>query len=571
MNFLSATTSRVIIALVIACAIVAAGVIIYIIFAGHIRIKKHVNEITKRYDKIHSLITVQLDNELKRIYSIAQANVEYEHIYTLNHDAYVSILNQEDTQAQAAINEINQFIIDKKYKNAKELIDIAKESVSQLENKYEKLSNSLGQIISIDEENRQEILRYRRYFREIKDSFESKKNELKYIDSSFTAVFDKIEQYFIESEKLLSAAHYNESKEKFPEIEKVLNALDRSIDILPKLVTLSYIVIPNNIDSLQQRYTELIQEGYPLHHLKVQSNIDSFNDALNKIYSRLKNFQSKNIEFELNQIRDAIITLNGDFDDEIKSRTYFKNNYEQIYNGSYGIENKFIKLRRSIPNYKVTYVLRDSCMEDMERIQSEINELGNIKRILDTYVHSSSQQPYSTLAKKLHDLAEAMNSITNDIENCHNYLSSLKRDTEDGFKYISKAYINLKNYESELRQINVQEFSNCFKTIFTQSYAYINEIGETVQRLPIDVDRVKDKLIPLKNNVDKIASQLQDQIDISIKAEESIVLANRYREGFYEVKTALLRAEKSFFEGDFIRTCDESVAIIKKNRPEIGR
>ena len=64
---------------------------------------------------------------------------------------------------------------------------------------------------------------------------------------------------------------------------------------------------------------------------------------------------------------------------------------------------------------------------------------------------------------------------------------------------------------------------------------------------------------------------MKDLSNLSVKAEDSIVYANRYREGFYEVKTTLIRAEKAFFEGDFIRTCDESLAVIKKNLLESGK
>lgn len=568
---LNIDSKNIIIAISIAVGVVVIGIIIYVIFSRNIHIKKHVNEIIKRYDKIHNLLSVQLYDELKRVNSIAQANIEYEHIYAINNDAYKKIMSQEDAVAHSAINELNRLLTDKKYKNLKEQIEVAKESVNKLEIQYDKLADSLSQIVNVDEENRQEILRYRRQFREIRERFDSKKNELKYIESSFTAVFDKLEQYFIDSEKLLSAAHYEESKEKFPEIEKVIEALDKAIDILPKLVTLTYVVIPNSIVDLQNTYNDLTNKGYPLHHLKVQSSLEYFNSTLENIKVRLVNFQSKNVEYELFQIRDAIIKMAKDFDDEVKSKEYFNLNYDKIYNGSYEIENKFIKLKRLIPNYKGTYILKDTSMDDLEKIQSDINNLGTIKRTLDNYVHSSSQQPYSNLSKRLRDLSDAMDVINNDITGVHTYLSSLKVNVEEAYKYIADAYIILKDYESELRQINVNDLFSRFKSVFNQSYAYINQIGEIAQRLPIDVESIKQNLIPLKDNIKLITEQMKNLTDEAKKAEESIVRANVFKEGFYDARTGILKAEKAFFEGDFIRAWDESLNVIKKNLPETGK
>ena len=52
-------------------------------------------------------------------------------------------------------------------------------------------------------------------------------------------------------------------------------------------------------------------------------------------------------------------------------------------------------------------------------------------------------------------------------------------------------------------------------------------------------------------------------------AEDSIVYANQYRQGFLDCKYALNNAGTSFFEGDFTRTIDETVVIIKKMRPDV--
>ena len=59
--------------------------------------------------------------------------------------------------------------------------------------------------------------------------------------------------------------------------------------------------------------------------------------------------------------------------------------------------------------------------------------------------------------------------------------------------------------------------------------------------------------------------------DIAKQAEEAIVYANQYRQEFYDVRTTLSRAERSFNEGDFVRTSSETVNMIKKIRPESGK
>lgn len=567
----NADISKLIIAIVIAVVIVAVGSFLFFFFMRNNHIKKQVHDLSKKYDSLHDMLTVQIESDLKRVLNISQINVEYEAVYNINNSNFNEIMSIEDAIALEAINGLNKLLIEKKYNQIKEDIEDVKIKVNELEEKCSKLSKSINEIINVDDDNRQEILKYRREFREVKDSYESHKNELKFLEDSFIAIFDKIESYFSEAEELLAGAHYEESKEKFPEIDHVIKALSKSISILPKLTMNAFVIMPNNINDLIDNYNVLTNQGYPLHHLKFQSAIDSYNAALEKIQNKLKLFQSKNVEYELNQIRDAILTLSNDFEQEVNARNYYSEEFDKIYNGSYRIENKFIKMRRSLPEYKVTYKLNESYVDDLDKIQKEIDELGSIKRTLDTYVHSSSQQPYSTLANKLKNLSNAMGQIEKDIEDVHLYLVSLRTDTNNGYSYMTKTFVELKQLESLLRKIGVPSITFTLTNDFKQCYEILNECGEVIHNLPIDVSLLNDYIKQLEKCLANVKEKLEDLPRLQKKAEDSIVYANQYRSAFDDVKTTLLRAEKSFFEGDFDRTSNETVAMLKKIKPETGK
>ena len=559
--------SKIILSVVIAIVIVSLLVAFFLLINGHRHAKRQVQDLTKRYDKLHALLVDQLSNDIKRVYSISQSNVEYESIYNINKNMYNEVCQQEDVFARRAVTELQKLLAEKKYNQIKDEYDMVKSKVIELEEKYNQLNASLSEIINVDDDNRQDMLMYKREFREIKSEYEQKKNELKYIESSFVNVFDKLEASFLETEKLLGGAHYIEAKEKLPEIERVLTALSKAIVILPKLCTLSYVAIPNSIKETSDRYNQLIEEKYPLHHLKFQTLMDSFDKTLTSIYERLGKFHTKNVESELNQIRDSLIVLNSDFDNEVASKKFFSSSYEEIYNGSYKLENKFIKLKRVIPDYKKTYLLKDTCVEDLNSIQNEINELGVIKRNLDTFVHASSQQPFSVLSSKLKDL----DKIEDDIEITHVYLTSLKDDANNDYDYMTSTFIQLKKYEAILRKINVQSLTLTFNENFKKCYQLLNECGDLTSYLPIDVTLLNEKVKEISICFEEIKSNISS-IEENVKnAEDSVVRANAYRQNFDDVKTTLLRAEKSFFEGDFIRTFDETSALIKKIKPDTGK
>lgn len=561
----------VIVAGVIGVIVLILLIAVCAIFTSRRHAKKMVNDVSKRYRRYHDLLVNEISEELKRIYSIAQLNSDYQEVYTKNDEIYQNVLKNEDYKVSQDIDSLKLLLQQKKYKLIKEEVENARKSLSTLEERYTNLEKSLSKILSLDDENRQTLLTYQKKFRDIRDLAESKKFELKYIEPSLSSLFEKLEESFIEINNLFSCAHYQEAQEKFPELKRVIDALEKSLNVLPRLTTLAFVVIPNNLTELKNRYDELIGQGYPLHHLLFQSSVETFEKNLKHIQNRLTSFQTKNAEYELNQIKDSIFKLNEDFDLEVKAKEDFTSSFEELYNGSYQLENRFIKLRRVVPEYKSTYLLKDECLSSLEGIQREINELDTIKRNLDTYVHASSKQPYSLLNAKLLDLKECTEKIKEHIASVQSYLNSLKDDSENAYNYISKAYLELKDYESLLRKVNVKSLINAYKSNFARCYELIDNIGNVIKVTPIDVSAINEYVELLKQEEESLIANLANIEKQVNQAEEAIVYANQFRLKFYDVRTALMTAEKAFFEGDFARTADETVSILKKIRPEANK
>ena len=117
--------------------------------------------------------------------------------------------------------------------------------------------------------------------------------------------------------------------------------------------------------------------------------------------------------------------------------------------------------------------------------------------------------------------------------------------------------------------MNVPSFSDRMKIAIERSYAYLEDVGDILKVQPIDVHSALETLTYTEEIIDKLLTEVEENASQKKYAEESIVYANQYRQGFLDCKHALNNASVSFFEGDFTRTIDETVAIIKKMRPDV--
>lgn len=546
-------------------------ILIYNFVIKRSRQRKVAKELEKRYKRLHTLLVEDVEQFIARLEYISNQNLDYIQYHEKYVRQYQDILQNNDRNSYVAISGLNTTLSEKKYKKIDSLINSTKTVVIEFDHKVVNLYNELNNLLQKDEEFHQDELKLQRIYRDIKEKYSIHEGELKIIQDSFTAFFNKIDQLFLDCEELSSAARYEEASEKLPMIEQVLNEVNASFENLPAFCIRISKVIPKKIDDVLIKYDALQKENYPLHHLKIMSKVENYKLILEELKRKLSVFDLAKVKEDLDAIDLDILNIFKCFDNEEQAKNYFDQNSEQMYNNTYELEKEFMKIKRKLPNYKDVYLIKDKYLEKIEELENDIDKISIIKRDLDTFIHSSTRQPYSIIVMKMNDMENEMNRIKEIINDFNQYLISLKSDSENIYTKICDYFLKLKNAQYELRVIGVSAFSDRLRNTFERSYAYLEEVGDIIKVQPIDVQKAMDTLNNAEELIEPLIKEVEENASQRKYAEDSIVYANQYRQGFLDCKYALNNASTSFFEGDFTRTIDETVVIIKKMRPEVKK
>ncbi len=556
---------------IIIVVVLALLIVFYFLVIVRNRYKKQAKDLQKKYQNGHDILTGNIEQALNRLDTIAHLNLMYIQINEDYTNRYHHILENNDKQSFIAVTSLLNLIQNKKYRRIKSLIDSTKNTINEFIKEVSNLDKELSELLQKDEKGREQAVILQRQFRDIKEEYLNHEKELQSVKGQYEKLFSKIEQKFIEFENLSNSAQYQESEEKLPLIKKILDALNEAIKVMPSLCSLTDVVIPNRIGELLKAYESLENEDYPLHNLKVNVKVEEFNRKLDFIHNNLMEFRLEGVKASLDEIEDQIVEILAAFEKEKEAKAYFDQNYENIYNHSYSIERQFMKLKRNLPVFKDVYLIKDNYLDDINDLQNDINHLGDIKKDLDTYVHSSTRQPYSILVVKLNDLNDEMQRIESIIQNFQDYLSSLKKDTESAFKLLSETYLLLKAKEQIVREMDIEYFSNLLNEKIARAYLCLDLIDEVIKVQPIDVEAINKHRAVIEDLVSEINEKV-DRAAATLKyAEDSIVYANKYRQEFTDVRKDLSIAEKSFFEADFEETLNQTTEILKKMNPTINK
>ena len=550
-------------------AVIAGISLVYIFVIKRNLYRKQSKDLEKKYSQLHMILTEDVEQYIARLEYISNQNLEYIHIHEKFLRLYQDILQENDRNSYIAVDGLRQTIHERKYAGINNLIDSTKKIVNDFEKRVNNIFNDLTKLLQKDEEFHQNELTLQRQYRSIKEKYVIHEGELKLMEQSFNKIFEKIEKLFVECEELTGSARYEEASEKLPIIEQVLKALSESFDDLPAFCVRITKIIPRKIDEIKAKYADLEAQEYPLHHLKVMSRVESYKFTLDELSKNICNFRLNNVQQALDHIDEDIINIFKEFENEENAKVFFDANCEKMYNATYEFEKQFKRIKRALPEYKEVYLIKDKYLDKVEELEFDINQVQSIKRDLDNYIHSSTRQPYTIIVSKIKDMISKMSKIEEMIKDFNLYLNSLKIDSENAYKTICDYYLKLKDAQYLLREMAVPSYSDRLKVSFDRSFALLEQVGDIIKVKPIDVSAANDCLENASELIDNLLRDIQEQSGQRKYAEESIVYANQYRQGFIDCKYQLNNAGTSFFEGDFTRTIDETVAIIKKMRPEV--
>lgn len=549
--------------------LITGCILIYIFVIKRNLYRKQSKDLEKKYSQLHMILTEDVEQYIARLEYISNQNLEYIHIHEKYLRFYHGILQENDRNSYIAVDGLRQTIHERKYSGISNLIESTKKIVNDFEKRVNTIYTELNKMLQKDEEFHQNEVTLQRQYRTIKENYMIHEGELKMMEASFNKIFEKIDKLFVECEDLTGAARYEEASEKLPLIEQVLTELAKSFDNLPAICVRITKIIPRKIDEIKQKYAELEEKEYPLHHLKIMSRVESYKFTLEELSRNVCSFKLANVQQSLDKIDEDIINIFKEFDNEEAAKVFFDANCEKMYNATYEFEKQFKRIKRALPEYKEVYLIKDKYLDKIEELESDINQVQTIKRDLDNYIHSSTRQPYTIIVSKINDMILEMRRIEEMIKDFNLYLNSLKVDSENAYRTICDYYLKLKDAQYLLREMAVPSYSDRLKVSFDRSYALLEQVGDIIKVKPIDVSVANDVLENASELIDNLLRDIKEQSSQRKYAEESIVYANQYRQGFIDCKYQLNNAGTSFFEGDFTRTIDETVAIIKKMRPEV--
>lgn len=530
--------------------------------------KKQVRSLEKRFSYLDAKLIGQDSQYIHRIEIISRTNLLYLEKYETFSRRFKSIFETEDKYSESMIKQLNSLISAKQFKAIKAVIVDTKKALDLFEENLNALDADLYKVIKLEEDCRKQIDYLKEIYRHVKQTYYSESADLEMVSATFNKMFDKIDSTFSRLDELIESAEYDEINEEVPVMNNVLIVLGKVLIELPTLCTLTKTIVPEKISEIQAKYKDTEKQGVPLYHISFKNHVDDWKKRLSELTKRVINLQCSGVHTECDLIVAEINRVSNQLDDEIKARTYFKENYEEVYRHVNEVQKTFLKISSILPQIQEIYLIGADQASKINELSKAVTDLGNSKRYLDGFVLSGTRQPYSLLKNQLDELKANYEVVAAGVEEFKNYLDSLKSTAEEAYKMIYVYYYHMKEIEKVLADIGIEELEASYQEKIDAAYDVLNYIYDKIQSKPINVDEITNKIEQLKNISNALFEEIDNKSRYSVLAESAIIQLNSIRNE-QDIAQALEQFEASFYKGEFESVYNQAAAL-NKSRNTLG-
>lgn len=531
--------------------------------------KKYKDEITSLERDKNLIVNASILSELNKVNALVN-NDTMQKKYDNWCLRLKEIKESEVPKITDALVEIEESFVEKDYKTLKQKIASLELQIAYVKTKSNFLLDEIKEITLSEEKNRETITKLKADYRNILAKYNGNKND-------YTEVEKPLELQFENVDKLFSAFEVSMDKNEYTEVGKIVKAIGDTIGNLkvvieeaPSIIMMGKKLIPAKIEDVSKITTRMEKENYNLEYLNIPYNIAESEKKINDIFGRLNVLNLEDSVFELKTILDYFDSLYHNFDKEKASKRIFDDYQRSILLKATKLEKISSDLNKKIDDLKYSY---DLCDEDLDVLGSIHHEILEIKEEYNNVIdmHRKHEFAYSRLAKEMEIVNVKLSKTEERLDQTLRSLASLKEDEKrareqlDEMKRIlNMAKANIKSYKLPVSPKN-------FYVELGEAAEAINIMTTELDKRPISIKTLNTRVDTARDLTLKVYNTTKEAIKTAKMAETAIVYGNRYRAVHKEVELGLIKAENSFFKGNFKTSLEQAINAINIVEPGIHK
>lgn len=520
------------------------------------QLARDINELEKRKDRVMEVSIPDQLFTLKNMELSGQTKRQYENLVA----NWQTITNYQFTEIEAALVGAEQFADQMNIVKSKKVLEDAREMLDETEAQVDDLIEALKELLSVDEQNREEIEalleRYNTARKSVMNhsfdygpAIETLEKNLQYLELNFTKY-----------NELTTSGDHLEAKEMLAVIESDLSSLEEILEKIPAMYNQIKNKYEDSIEDLRDGYQKMVESHFKFGDINIPEEIDAVQELLDEAKIKIKNADLVEAKTQMDKAEREINSLYELMESEIASKEFVNKNINQLgaQLDQVSENNRYASIE--VDRISQSYILHNNELDQVSELTEQIrNEYQRFNDIVgqindNTVIFNKVESDIKKIKKRVEEIDEKQNKLVQG-------LSDMNHKEKETKQNLDLYEMDLRNYKRRIEKHHLPGLNDNYYTLFFKVTDQIEELAKLLNKVRIDMFEIETLEARLVENLNKLEELTEQTIDNAMLTEYMIQHSNRFRYDYPEVDDAIKEAQYLFHQ-DF--RYGDSLAVIEK-------
>lgn len=450
------------------------------------QLAKDINELEKRKDRVMEVSIPDQLFTLKNMELSGQTKRQYENLVA----NWQTITNYQFTEIEAALVGAEQFADQMNIVKSKKVLEDAREMLDETEAQVDDLSEALKELLSVDEQNREEIEalleRYNTARKSVMNhsfdygpAIETLEKNLQYLELNFTKY-----------NELTASGDHLEAKEMLAVIESDLSSLEEILEKIPAMYNQIKNKYEDSIEDLRDGYQKMVESHFKFGDINIPEEIDAVQELLDEAKIKIKNADLVEAKTQMDKAEREINSLYELMESEIASKEFVNKNINQLgaQLDQVSENNRYASIE--VDRISQSYILHNNELDQVSELTEQIrNEYQRFNDIVgqindNTVIFTKVESDIKKIKKRVEEIDEKQNKLVQG-------LSDMNHKEKETKQNLDLYEMDLRNYKRRIEKHHLPGLNDNYYTLFFKVTDQIEELAKLLNKVRIDIFEIE--------------------------------------------------------------------------------
>lgn len=539
--------------------------VIIIVIIGYMIRKKYYKEIDQLEARKMETMNKPVVEELAKLKQLNMTG-KTEELFEKWRQAWDEVITVQLPHIDELLFDAEEYTDKFNFKKVKDTLEKIERDLVHINEQIQKILDELKILTDSEEMNRTDI-------ESLKEKYELAKKRLiteshtfgetaKKLEEILTSAAEKISNY----ETLTEEGDYIEARSEVVALTEELDGLVYRMGKIPDLLTDCQTIIPSQKDELLQGYEEMLEQGYFLDHIKMESMMEKMDKELKAYKEFLIQTEVDEVVEGLEEIKEQIDLLYDLLEKEVYARHHVlqKNERTESYLNKLQETNEELKSETDL--VQESYQLLDNDLNVPQDLEKSLGQLLRRYELLKAKMQED-QSAFTSLSEELNEIESGLEKLETKQQLFAERLQSLRKDELEARKKITELKKKVNDIARVVQKSRMPGLPSDIESLYEQASEQIEDVFKSLLEKPLNMKSVQSHLFEATDTVDHLYSRTDEHIENARLAEQVIQYGNRYRARYPQFRTDLEKAEAAFRNYEYRSSLEQAAAAVEKVEP----